>query len=120
MKKNIIISAVLSVLTLVLLPLAVVFFIGGMDALGILLLMFFILNPIVSVVIGILSGGLKTKWQLSAINAAVFLSAESIILGFDISYIIAAVICLGLGLAAAYVTAAVKKKKAVDYKIENI
>lgn len=113
MKKNIIISAVLSVITLILLPLAVVFLLGGLDALGILLLFLFFLNPIVAIVIGILSGSNKVQWYLPMINAAMFLIAESVIIGFDISYVIAAAIYAGLGLAAAYITASVKKKKAV-------
>ena len=112
MKKNIIISAVLSVITNILLPLAIVFLIGGLDAMGILLLLLFVLNPIVSIVIGILSGGKTVQWYLPVINAAVFFVAESILVGFDVSNVIAAVVYAALGLAATYITKAIKGKKA--------
>lgn len=112
MKKNIIISAVLSLITFIAIPLAVVFLIGGMDALGIILLLFFTLNPIVSIVIGILSADEKVHWCLPVINAAIFLIAESVLIGFEISILIAAIIYAGFGLAAAYITAVIKNKKA--------
>lgn len=111
MKKNIIISAILSLITMVALPLVIVFFIGSMDALGILTLLLFVLNPILSVVIGILNSGEKALWYLPVINAVIFLIAESIIVGFDISYVIAAIVYAGLGIAAAYITKAIKNKK---------
>ena len=112
MKKNIIVSAVLSAIANVIFPLLVVFVIGGLDAMGILLIALFVLNPIVSIVIGILSDNKKVLWYLPVVNAVVFLIVESVIFGFDISNIIAAVIYAGLGLAAAYITKAVKNKRA--------
>ncbi|MBQ6884900.1 MAG: hypothetical protein IJN56_04090 [Clostridia bacterium] len=111
MKKNIIISMILSVISMIALPLLVVFYIGGMDAMGILLLMLFTLNPIVSIIIGVLSGGKKVRWYLPVINAAIFLIAQSVITGFDIMYILAAVTYAGFGFAAAYIIKAVKNKK---------
>ncbi len=112
MKKNIIISAVLSLIANVVLPLVVVFSVGGLDAAGILLLALATLYPIVSIVIGILSGSDKVEWHLPVINAAIFLVAESIIVGFDIYYAIAAVAYAGIGFAAAYITKTIKSKKA--------
>ena len=112
MKKMTIMSIVISLVAFTLLPLAVVFIIGGMDALGILLLLLFVLNPIVSVIIGILSGKSgKVQWHLPIINALIFLISETILIGFDLSYIIAVAIYVGIGLAAAYITAAIKNKK---------
>lgn len=116
MKKNITISAVLSVIANILLPLAAIFIIGGLDAMGLLFLFLIALNPIVSIVIGILSAKDKVLWYLPVINAVIFLVAESVIVGFDISNVIAAVVYAGLGLAAAYITGAAKKKKSVDAK----
>lgn len=111
MKKNIIISAALSVITFAAAPLLIAFLVGGIDALGILLILLFTLNPIVSIIIGVLSGGEKVQWYLPVANAIVFLVAQSVLIGFDIVYIFAAAIYAGIGLAAAFITKAIKKQK---------
>ena len=109
MKKKIIISAILSLLAMVVIPLAIVFLTSGLDALGILLIFVFTLNPIVSIIIGVLSGGKKVLWYLPIANAAVFLATLVIITGFDISYVVMSAVYAGLGIAAAYITKAIKK-----------
>ncbi len=112
MKTRTIISIIISLLAMVAFPGLVIGFIGGIDALGILLLLIFALNPLVSIAIGILSGwGEEVQWYLPAINAAIFLIAETVITGFDFSYIIAAAVYFGIGIAAAYITKAVNNKK---------
>ncbi len=114
MKKMTIISIIISLVAFIVLPLAVVFIIGGMDALGIMLLLLFAFNPIVSIIIGILSGKSgKVQWYLPVISALIFLISETVLIGFDFSYIIAVAVYVGLGLAAAYITAAIKNKKKV-------
>lgn len=112
MKTRALISVIISLLAFALVPWLVISYIGGMDALGILLILFFAFNPLVSIVIGVLSGwGEKVQWYLPIIAGAIFLIAETVITGFDFTYIIAAAIYIGLGIAAAYITKALKNKK---------
>lgn len=103
MKKRAIISVAISIVAMFLIPFLAVNFIYASDALGVLLLLMFVLNPIISIVIGIISGSDKVMWYLPVINAIIFLISESIIAGFDISYIIAAAVYTVIGLAAAYI-----------------
>lgn len=113
MKKRIIASVLLSLITMFLLPLVSLKFIGGNDALGILLIYLLAVGPIVSVVIGVLSGfSNKILWYLPVINAAIFLISLVVIVGFAVEYIIFALIYLALGIIATFITKAIKVKKA--------
>lgn len=113
MKKRTTISIILSLLVMVLVPVLTVYTALGADALGLMFLYTMLLNPVVSLVIGVLSGwGEKAEWQLPLGNAIVYLVASVVIMGFDISWFIGAVVYFGLGIASAYVTNAIKKRKA--------
>lgn len=110
MKAKTIISILISLIIMLLFPLVAVNFIFGNDALGILLLLTVILNPLVSIGIGIAGGwSNKIEWNLSLINAIIYLISAIIITGFDFTYIIAAVAYFILGLIATYITVKIKK-----------
>lgn len=112
MKARTIISVILSLIAMVLVPALTITTLLGGDALGIMLILTFTLNPIVSVVIGILSGwDGKVQWYLPLANAVIFLIASILIMEFDISLLIEAVIYFALGILAAYITNTVKNKK---------
>ena len=113
MKTRTIIALILTLLVMVLVPVLTVFTVMSTDTLGLMFLYTMVLNPIVSIAIGILAGwGDKLQWYLPAANAVVYLIASAVIMGFDVSWLIGAAVYLVLGIAAAYVTGSVKKHKA--------
>ncbi|MBQ7921247.1 MAG: hypothetical protein IJ325_01540 [Clostridia bacterium] len=113
MKKRTILSIVLSLLVMVLVPVLTVYSVLGADALGLMYIYIMVLNPIVSIVIGILSGwGEKTQWYLPLINGVIYLIGSVVLMDFDITWLIGAVVYFVLGIAAAYITNAIRKRKA--------
>lgn len=111
MKKRIVFSLIISLLIMVALPLITIFLLGSDDILGILFLLLLILNPIASIVIGIISGGQKVLWYLPVINSALYLLSYGIMVAVDVTLIISAAVYIALGLAAAYITKVIKSKK---------
>lgn len=87
-------------------------YIGGNDALGIFLIHLVALAPLTSVINGVLGGwGEKVQWYIPLINSVIFLISFIIITGFDLTYVICAAIYFGIGIAAAYITKAIRTKK---------
>jgi len=112
MKTRTVVSLLLTLVVMVLVPIITIFTALGADALGLMYLYTMVLNPIASIVIGILSGwGKKTQWYLPLVNAVVYLIASIVMMEFDISWLIGAVAYFVLGIAAAYITNAVRKHK---------
>lgn len=112
MKKRFLISVIISLVAMFLIPWLAITFIAGNDALGILLLLTVILNPLVSVAIGIIGGqGEKAEWYLPLINAVIYLLAAWVVLGFDFTYVISALVYFAIGIAAVFITLAVKRKR---------
>jgi len=112
MKTRTVVSLLLTLVVMVLVPIITIFTALGADALGLMHLYTMVLNPIASIVIGILSGwGKKTQWYLPLVNAVVYLIASIVMMEFDISWLIGAVAYFVLGVAAAYITNAVRKHK---------
>ncbi len=110
MKTRTIISIAISLIAMVLIPVLTVISALGADALGLMLLYTIILNPVVSIVIGILSGwGEKAQWYLPIANAAIYLIASIAIMGFDVSLLIGTVAYIVIGALSAYITNAIKK-----------
>jgi len=112
MKTRTVVSLLLTLVVMVLVPIITIFTALGADALGLMYLYTMVLNPIASIVIGILSGwGKKTQWYLPLVNAVVYLIASIVMMEFDISWLIGAVAYFVLGIAADYITNAVRKQK---------
>ena len=112
MKAKTIISIVVSFITMFLLPWLTVSYAIGNDALGLLLIFLVVLNPLVSVGVGIAGGwGKKAEWHLVLINAIIYLISAIVITGFDFTYILATVLYFAIGLAATYITAKIRNKK---------
>ena len=112
MKAKYIITTIISLLANFLVPFILINYLLSADALGVLLLLLITINPIVALGIGIASGwSKKVEWYLPLINSIIFIVATTIISGFDISYIFAALIYFALGIIAAFVTKALKKQK---------
>ena len=115
MKTRTIVSVILSLLVMAVVPVLTATTVSGADALGLMYIFTMVLNPIVSVVTGILSGwDGKILWYLPLVNAAVYLIASAAVMGFDASLLIGAVVYFVLGIAAAYVTKAIKMYKAAE------
>ena len=113
MKTRTIISTILSLFTMVLLPVLTVTAVLGADAIGLMFLYTMALNPLVSIVIGILSGwDEKIQWYLPLANAIVYLIASIVIMGFSVSWLLGAIVYFGLGALSAFVTSKIKKRKA--------
>jgi len=112
MKLKIFLTIIIAAVAMLLIPVIVVNVAFAGDALGILFLLMTVLNPIVSVGIGIASGwSKKIEWYLPLITAVIYLLSETIISGFDISYFLIAGIYFAIGIAAAFITKAIKIKK---------
>lgn len=109
MKIRLIVSAILSLLTMVVTPLVAIYYHDSNDALGILFLLLLVLNPIVSIIIGVLNGVKNVNWY-PVINAVIFLISYSIITAFDITLIITALIYVALSFTAAFITKAITNK----------
>lgn len=113
MKKRTIASLILSLLVMVLVPILTVQTVLSPDALGLMFIYTMVLNPIVSVVIGILSvSDGKVQWHLPVVNAVIYLIAAIAVMGFDVSLLLGAAVYLVLGVAAAYIAKAVSARKA--------
>ena len=70
MKKKYIMWLILSIVVMILLPWAAVTFVQGDARMAACFLLFFAVNPLYSVVIGILAGrNLKEMWSLPVISA---------------------------------------------------
>ncbi|MBR3998246.1 MAG: hypothetical protein IKI93_07875 [Clostridia bacterium] len=113
MKTRTIVSLILSLLVMAVVPVLTVTTVPGADALGLMYLFTVALNPIVSIVIGVLSGwDGKILWYLPLVNAAVYLIASAAVMGFDAAWLIGAAVYFVLGIAAAYIAKAVRARKA--------
>ena len=113
MKTRTIVSLILTLAVMVLVPVITIYTALSGDALGLMFLYTMVLNPVVSVVIGILSGwDKKVQWYLPVVNALVYLIAAIVMMESDVFWFVGAVVYLVLGIAAAYVTNAIRKRKA--------
>ena len=111
MKAKYIITTIISLLANFLVPFISINYLLGGDALGVLLILLITLNPVVALGIGISSGwNKKIEWYLPLINSLIFIIAYSIITGFDITYIIVAVIYFAIGIIATFITKAIRSK----------
>lgn len=111
-KKNII-CVLVSAFIMLFLPWCAVAFIKGDGGMAVCFLLFFTINPIASIVIGIVSGrNIRTSWFLHVLPAVLFLFGTWIF--FDIrepAFIPYAVVYLLLGYTAMLVSAFVVNRK---------
>ena len=104
LKKNMICS-IISILVMLLFPWCAVTFVKGDSGMAVCFLLFFVINPILSISMGFFSGkNIKTSWFQPLLSAILFLMGTWLF--FDIgetAFIIYAVVYLVLG----YITAAI-------------
>lgn len=102
MKKNIIFWLAVSALIMLVLPWLAATFIKGDGGLVVCLLLFFVVNPIYSLIVGGFAGrDIRHRWGLPVVSAALFLAGTWIF--FDIeetAFILYALVYFALGIAA--------------------
>ena len=111
MRQHIIFWLVLSVVIMLLLPLAVTFAKGD-EGMAACFILFFAINPIYSVIIGAFAGkNSKQLWHLPVISAVLFLSGTWIFFDMgETAFILYAVIYLVLGVLAMLISMVINKK----------
>ena len=111
MKKLLVFSLISALLMIGAPPIALVF--DGLDAIGMIFILFFAINPIYSLIIGIFTGkSLKKLWPLPIISASLFLIGVFVALkSFDPAFLLYGAIYLLIGVFSALATAYLKYLK---------
>ena len=105
-----------SVLILFALPWLTVTIVKSDAAMAVCFILFFAVNPVYSVVLGVNAGkDMKSMWSLPLISALLFLAGTWTFFEFrEIAFLLYAAIYLVLGAAAMLISVCVKKKKEQD------
>ncbi len=112
MKKKFIIWSAVSIIIMLMLPYLSVTFVKGDAAMAVCFLLFFAVNPIYSVIIGVFAGkNIKQLWSLPIISAILFLLGTWIFFDLgEIAFILYSVIYLILGVISMLISMFVCKK----------
>ncbi len=112
MKKDFIFWLVISAVIMLLFPFLAVTFIKADAGMAVCFILFYAVNPIYSVVIGIFAGkDIKRLWSLPVISSILFLSGTWILFDMgEIAFIMYAVVYLLLGMLAMLVSMLISKK----------
>ena len=111
MKKQLITWSVISALVMLLLPWLAVTFDSSDSGMALVFLLFYVINPIYSIIFGYIAGrAWKKLWVLPIIPAVLFLLGTWIFFTVtEILFVVYAVIYLVLGLAAMLITSILVK-----------
>ena len=112
MKKNYIMWLILSIVVMFLLPWAAVTFVKGDAGMAACFLLFFAVNPIYSIVVGIFAGrSLKEMWSLPVISSVLFVLGTWIFFDMgEIAFLIYAGIYLVIGIVVMFVSTLIRKR----------
>lgn len=112
MKNNFILWFIVSIVIMLILPWLAISFINGDAGMAVCFILFFIINPVCSIIMGVFSGkSIKNLWGMPIISAFLFLFGSWIF--FDRGekeFIIYAGIYLILGIVAMLISMIVHKK----------
>ncbi len=113
MKKNIILSIAVSAMIMLALPWLAVTFVKGDGGMVACFALFFCVNPIYSMAIGIFAGkNSRRLWSLPVISAALFLIGTWIFFDMgETAFIFYGMVYLVLGIASMMISTFVRKKK---------
>ena len=113
MKKNIILSTAVSAMIMLALPWLAVTFVKGDRGMVACFALFFCVNPIYSMGIGIFAGkNSRRLWSLPVISAALFLIGTWIFFDMgETAFIFYGMVYLVLGIASMMISTFVRKKK---------
>ena len=112
MKKKIIFWLAVTAVIMLALPWLAVTFVKGDAGMAACFVLFFAVNPIYSVVIGIFAGkDMKHLWSLPVISAVLFLVGAWVFFDMgETAFILYAVVYLALGIAAMLISMFIRKK----------
>ena len=112
MKKNIILWLAVSAVIMLALPWLAVTFVKGDAGMAACFVLFFAVNPIYSVVIGIFAGkDMRHLWGLPVISAVLFLIGTWVFFDMgETAFILYAVVYLVLGIATMLISMLIRKK----------
>ena len=111
-KKNMIFSLAASVIVMLALPWLVVTFVKSNAGMAVCLLLFFVINPLFSVIIGIFAGkDVRHLWSFPVVSTALFLIGTWIFFDLgEMSFLLYAAVYLALGIVAMLLSMFVRKK----------
>lgn len=112
MKNNFLTWLVLSAIVMLLLPWLAINFLKGDIGMVIFFLLFFYINPIYSIIVGIFAGkNIKELWLLSIISAILFLIGTWIFIdNGEIGFIMYSIIYLAIGVISMFISMVFNKK----------
>jgi hypothetical protein len=110
MKKNLL-YAIISSLVMIVFPFFAITFVKGDASMATTFILFFIINPITSIYIGICSGkNIKNSWYNPFLLALLFVAGTWIFFSFaEIAFIFYAAVYLALGILSMLITSFIKK-----------
>ncbi len=112
MKKSIILWMAASAVVMLALPWIAVTFVKGDAGMAACFVLFFALNPLYSVILGVFAGkDVKHLWSLPIVSAALFLIGTWIFFDMgEMAFILYAVVYLVLGIVAMLISMIIRKK----------
>lgn len=112
MKKNIILWLAVSAVVMLALPWIAVTFVKGDAGMAACFVLFFALNPLYSVVLGVFAGkDVKHLWSLPVISAVLFLIGTWIFFDMgEMAFVLYAVVYLALGIVTMLISMIIRKK----------
>ena len=112
MKKNIILWLAVSAVVMLALPWIAVTFVKGDAGMAACFVLFFALNPLYSVILGVFAGkDVKHLWSLPVISAVLFLIGTWIFFDMgETAFVLYAVVYLALGIVTMLISMIIRKK----------
>lgn len=112
MKKNIILGIVVSTVVMLMFPWLAVTFVKGDVGMAVCLFLFFSVNPLYSVIIGVFTGkNIRHLWSLPIISAMLFLIGTWIFFDMgETAFILYAVVYLVLAIVAMLISMFIRKR----------
>ncbi len=112
MKKNIILGIVVSTVVMLMFPWLAVTFVKGDVGMAACLFLFFAVNPLYSVIIGVFTGkNIRHLWSLPIISAMLFLIGTWIFFDMgETAFILYAVVYLVLAIVAMLISMFIRKR----------
>ena len=112
MKKSIILWMAASAVVMLALPWIAVTFVKGDAGMAACFVLFFALNPLYSVILGVFAGkDVKHLWSLPIVSAALFLIGTWIFFDMgEMAFILYAVVYLVLGIVSMLISMIIRKK----------
>lgn len=112
MKKNIILWIAVSAVVMLMFPWLAITFVKGDAGMAVSLLLFFAVNPLYSVIVGVFAGkNIRHLWGLPVISAVLFLIGTWIFFDMEeTAFILYAVVYLVLGIVVMMISMFIKKK----------